>query len=175
MSPHYGGREWIRTTEVVDGRFTVCSLWPLGNSPIFSLLRHQSIILRCSYQSPFGLCIRGGAGGRTKPRYARFPCSVTVASQQYRPRTSRLKTIHRIVFFTALTLTGFESVHENIRHSRGWSWWTDSNPRPADYKSAALPTELHQHFQRSNIIAYKTRFVKQKFIFSRLFSLYAFP
>ena len=62
----FGGREWIRTTEVVDGRFTVCSLWPLGNSPIFSLLRHQSIILRCSYQSPFGLCIRGGAGGRTR-------------------------------------------------------------------------------------------------------------
>ena len=25
------------------------------------------------------------------------------------------------------------------------SWWTDSNPWPADYKSAALPTELHQH------------------------------
>ena len=29
--------------------------------------------------------------------------------------------------------------------TRGWSWWTDLNPRPADYKSAALPTELHQH------------------------------
>ena len=29
-----------------------------------------------------------------------------------------------------------------------WSWWTDSNPRPADYKSAALPTELHQHLAR---------------------------
>ena len=27
---------------------------------------------------------------------------------------------------------------------RTWSWWTDLNPRPADYKSAALPTELHQ-------------------------------
>ena len=27
---------------------------------------------------------------------------------------------------------------------RRWSWWTDSNPRPADYKSAALPAELHQ-------------------------------
>ena len=27
---------------------------------------------------------------------------------------------------------------------KAWSWWTDSNPRPADYKSAALPTELHQ-------------------------------
>jgi hypothetical protein len=27
-----------------------------------------------------------------------------------------------------------------------WSWWTESNPRPADYKSAALPAELHQHY-----------------------------
>ncbi len=26
-----------------------------------------------------------------------------------------------------------------------WSWWTDLNPRPIDYKSIALPTELHQH------------------------------
>ena len=29
-------------------------------------------------------------------------------------------------------------------YKKNWSWWTDSNPRPADYKSAALPTELHQ-------------------------------
>ena len=29
-----------------------------------------------------------------------------------------------------------------------WSWWTDSNPRPADYKSAALPAELHQQVSR---------------------------
>ena len=25
-----------------------------------------------------------------------------------------------------------------------WSWWPDSNRRPADYESAALPAELHQ-------------------------------
>ena len=24
-----------------------------------------------------------------------------------------------------------------------WSWWWGLNPRPADYESAALPTELH--------------------------------
>ena len=32
---HYesGGR-WIRTTESIASRFTVCPLWPLGNSPI---------------------------------------------------------------------------------------------------------------------------------------------
>ena len=28
-----GGQGWIRTIEVGDGRFTVCSLWPLGNLP----------------------------------------------------------------------------------------------------------------------------------------------
>ena len=32
-----------------------------------------------------------------------------------------------------------------IPPNKFWSWWTDSNPRPADYKSAALPAELHQH------------------------------
>ena len=57
-----GGERWIRTTEVVDNRFTVCSLWPLGNLSV-------------------------------------------------------------------------------------WSWWLDSNPQPADYKSAALPIELHQRIQ----------------------------
>ena len=61
-----GGGRWIRTTEGIASRFTVCPLWPLGNSPIFD------------------------------------------------------SSLER------------------------WSWWTDSNPRPADYKSAALPAELHQ-------------------------------
>ncbi len=32
------------------------------------------------------------------------------------------------------------------RQEKRWSWWTDLNPRPADYKSAALPAELHQQF-----------------------------
>ena len=31
-----GGGRWIRTTEGIASRFTVCPLWPLGNSPIFS-------------------------------------------------------------------------------------------------------------------------------------------
>ena len=28
-----GGRRWIRTIEARSNRFTVCPLWPLGNSP----------------------------------------------------------------------------------------------------------------------------------------------
>ena len=47
MNTRNGGQGWIRTTEVVDGRFTVCSLWPLGNLPILSLQKN-------------------GAGGRTR-------------------------------------------------------------------------------------------------------------
>ncbi|CAI8893745.1 protein of unknown function [Methylocaldum szegediense] len=33
-----------------------------------------------------------------------------------------------------------------------WSWRRDSNPRPADYKSAALPTELRQRLIKFNYI-----------------------
>ena len=33
-----GGQGWIRTTEVADDRFTVCSLWPLGNLPNYLVL-----------------------------------------------------------------------------------------------------------------------------------------
>ena len=102
-----GGGRWIRTTEGIASRFTVCPLWPLGNSPMFN-----------------------------------------------------------------------------------WSWWTDSNPRPADYKSAALPTELHQHLSgqqpsssRRDIIAKIPAFVNRNFCFlfilsdwnlARLFSRSAF-
>ena len=30
-----------------------------------------------------------------------------------------------------------------------WSWWPDLNRRPADYESAALPTEPHQQIFRN--------------------------
>ena len=32
-----GGGRWIRTTEAISSRFTVCPLWPLGNSPRYSV------------------------------------------------------------------------------------------------------------------------------------------
>ena len=40
----FGGGWWIRTTEGIASRFTVCPLWPLGKSPIYNF----------------------GAGGRTR-------------------------------------------------------------------------------------------------------------
>lgn len=41
-----------------------------------------------------------------------------------------------------------------LRHSRQtvkWSWREELNPRPADYKSAALPTELRQPFHNHRL------------------------
>ncbi len=43
------------------------------------------------------------------------------------------------------------------------SWQTDSNRRPADYKSAALPTELRQHYflsRKVNIFYFSMQYVK---------------
>ena len=36
----FGGSWWIRTTEALSSRFTVCPHWPLGNTPIFSFAVH---------------------------------------------------------------------------------------------------------------------------------------
>ena len=35
--------------------------------------------------------------------------------------------------------------HPSAGSKEEWSWRWDSNPQPADYKSAALPIELRQH------------------------------
>ena len=43
-----------------------------------------------------------------------------------------------------------------LLHMKLWSWWTDSNPRPADYKSAALPAELYQHLSNEQVVYYQT-------------------
>src|SRR5690606_24369409 len=52
--------------------------------------------------------------------------------------------------------------------AKKWSWRTESNPRPADYKSAALPTELRQlnyRFQRGR---YTTElFLRMQHFYSR--------
>ena len=54
------------------------------------------------------------------------------------------------MFFYGSCPLGFDSVLLNSKKeapygaSFPWSWWTESNPRPTDYKSVALPAELHQ-------------------------------
>ena len=84
-----GGGWWIRTTEVSDNRFTVCPLWPLGKSPI-------------------------------------------------------------------------------------WSWWTESNHQPADYKSAALPLShtsiLLTDFCRNDAY-YTIGYLFCQYVFEKIFQM----
>ena len=49
--------------------------------------------------------------------------------------------------YSLLPLTTRASLHNHQPSFklRKWSWRWDSNPQPADYKSAALPIELCQH------------------------------
>ena len=60
--------------------------------------------------------------------------------------------IYSLPHLTALELS---HIRFSLRLEKNWSWWTDSNPRPADYKSAALPAELHQHLN-ARIIYHKS-------------------
>ncbi len=48
------------------------------------------------------------------------------------------RTWHQLLFGTTRVLSGWHRFHANPSPLR-WSWRRDSNPRPADYKSAALP------------------------------------
>ena len=56
-----GGGGWIRTTEAKRNRFTVCPLWPLGNSSVFSWCPNQIEAQRSG--SDLERC---GAGGRIR-------------------------------------------------------------------------------------------------------------
>ena len=49
--------------------------------------------------------------------------------------TPRVLWKHRKIKISATTVTEI------------WSWWPDSNRRPTDYESVALPAELHQHMK----------------------------
>ena len=51
---------------------------------------------------------------------------------------SRRRQIYSLIHLAAL-----ESAHMKLCGAL-WSRWLDSNPQPADYKSAALPIELHR-------------------------------
>ncbi len=50
-----------------------------------------------------------------------------------------------VVGLRGANAAGLGSCPRFWRRARFWSWRRDLNPRPSDYKSDALPTELRQH------------------------------
>ena len=79
-----GGRGWIRTTEALSSRFTVCPHWPLGNTPLFCF--HRVGVLPCDlfilpqallFVNSFFKLFRSSAPGcRFSQRRAARPCPV---------------------------------------------------------------------------------------------------
>ena len=52
-----GGRGWIRTTEALSSRFTVCPHWPLGNTPLVLFGRPACLAGRLVYfTTGFAVC-----------------------------------------------------------------------------------------------------------------------
>ena len=71
-------------------------------------------------------------------------------------RTTEAKT-RQIYSLFPLATRELSHIYFSHQSEKKWSWWTDLNPRPADYKSAALPTELHQRIAAFNqVLKYYT-------------------
>ena len=75
-------------------------------------------------------------------------------------RRIRTSEVVRRQIYSLFPLAARESLH-GISQIMKWSWRWDSNPQPADYKSAALPIELRQ---RELALYYKSK-ISVKFFY----------
>ena len=100
-------REGFEPSKAYAGRFTVCSLWPLG---------YLSAVRRCN--------------GSAAPS-RRSPTS--------KPLSDTTNTMLRRLLPTGTRLSKCAALATTKR-----SRWPDSNWQPTDYKSVALPIELHR-------------------------------
>src|SRR5688572_19678495 len=93
--------------------------------------------------------VRVGGEGRVRTSVGRWPAdlqsaaidrSATSPKSSIRPSIGRKVPNPRHCTPIAVTcLVGIPCVLEGPRNRGRWSWRRDLNPRPADYKSAALP------------------------------------
>ena len=73
--------------------------------------------------------------------------------------------IYSLPHLTALVSPQIDPVKPDTEHHsfKELSRWTDSNRRPADYKSAALPAELHRHLFKKDCKSINFLIIKQGF------------
>ena len=64
---------------------------------------------------------------------------------------SRRRQIYSLMHLATLQPARIKFLPRPHSWTGKWSWRLESNPQPADYKSAALPVELRQHFAGKNI------------------------
>ena len=71
---------------------------------------------------------------------------------------SRRRQIYSLIHLAAL-----ESAHIQFVFVSSWSRWLESNPQPADYKSAALPIELHRRVFQGLRLVFQPRLLRNHF------------
>ena len=137
-----GGGRWIRTTEAFASDLQSDPFDRSGIPPKFSTKKAPSTnsIVLFIYQHKSGRRLH-------IPRFA-FALSrhQMMHSQSGRVFSSATQPMSTIAIKSAIW-------------PEKWSWREESNPRPADYKSAALPTELRQHLSRRSAILEKVRVI----------------
>ena len=81
------------------------------------------------------------------PNGVRFGKTCCAANSSPPPPAKTASEI-RFGLLSSLALLGISAAGSRFAHARKppqlWSWRRDLNPRPPDYKSGALPTELRQ-------------------------------
>ena len=108
-----GGGGRIRTFEVDDGRFTVCSLWPLGNPT--------------RGNSNFEVKLRDGGGGRIIRRFAPHPSGRCL--RQRCLAFARLEPWSKILTLPDKCKHRLRSSVLPQQHGKEWWWGKDSNLR----------------------------------------------
>ena len=121
------GQRWIRTTEAICSRFTVCPLWPLGNLPIYTIWN----------------CIKADDRTRTDNLLItnQLLCQLSHIGVSY----ISWFIISRSAY--ASLLNRHELKHINISLHRILKKWDlqGSNLWPSACKADALPAELRSH------------------------------
>ena len=108
---------------------------PLGDKISDSARAHSSPSLASQRSSLASRRAKVGGEGRTRTFEAARATDLQSAA------FDRFATSPTVCL---LGIRAFDALPCGPMFTRHWSWRRDLNPRPADYKSAALPTELRQ-------------------------------
>ena len=139
MNNQIGAAEWTRTTMELPPLAPEASASAISPRPHVKLYRIAG--------SEFQSLAKSGAEDRNR--------TGTVVSNRGILSPVRLPVPPpRQIFYGAgdgnrthvISLEGWSSTIELHPQRNKWSWREELNSQPADYKSAALPIELHQHF-----------------------------
>ena len=78
-------------------------------------------------------------------RFCKKRVKFKLASPLYRDHPYNVVGLGREIW-TPDVLVPNQALYQTEPYLEKWGWRLESNPQPADYKSAALPIELHQRY-----------------------------